>query len=95
MLKINKLQKQIKYYTTMTETKTIALSKETAELFDCKKNLDECFNTLGNVHETIFGYEEGFENSLGKAYVAMNDIIIHLLSEQIDNNSTESQYKVI
>ena len=79
----------------MTEIKTIALSKETAELFDCKKKLDECFNTLGKVHETLLGYDKDFEDSLGKAYVAMNDIIIHLLSEQIDNNSTESNYKVI
>lgn len=79
----------------MTEIKTIALSKETAELFDCKKKLDECFNTLGKIHETLFGYDKAFENSLGKAYVAMNDVIIHLISEQIDTNSTESGYKVI
>ena len=79
----------------MTEIKTITLCKETAELFDCKKKLDECFKKLGKVHENIFGYDKAFEDSLGKAYVAMNDVIIHLLSEQIDNNSTESGYKVI
>ena len=79
----------------MIEIKTIALSKETAELFDCKKKLDECFNTLGKVYETLLGYDKDFEDSLGKAYVAMNDVIMHLLSEQIDNNSTESNYKVI
>lgn len=79
----------------MTEIKTIALSKETAELFDCKKKLDECFNTLGKVHETLFGYDKAFEDSLDNAYIAMNDVILHLISEQIDNNSTESNYKVI
>lgn len=77
------------------EIKTIALSRETAELFDCKKKLDECFNKLGEIQENLFGYDKSFEDSLGEAYVAMNDVIIHLLSEQIDNNSTESNYKVI
>lgn len=74
---------------------TIALSENTAELLNCKKKLDECFNTLGKVHETLLGYDKAFEDSLGKAYVAMNDVILHLLSEQIDTNSTESNYKVI
>ena len=69
--------------------------QETAELFDCKKKLDECFNTLGKVHKTLLGYDKEFEDSLCKAYVAMNDIILHLLSEQIDTNSTESGCKVI
>mgnify|MGYP000997607083 CR=1 FL=1 len=55
----------------MTEIKTITLCKETAELFDCKKKLDECFNTLGKVHETLLGYDKDFEDSLGKAYVEL------------------------
>lgn len=79
----------------MTEIKTIILCKETAELLDCKKKLDECFNTLGKVHETLLGYDKAFEDSLDNAYIAMNDVIMHLLSEQIDTNSTESNYKVI
>ena len=79
----------------MSEIKTITLCKETAELFDCKKKLDECFNTLGKVHETLLGYDKAFEDSLDNAYIAMNDVIMHLLSEQIDTNSTESNYKVI
>lgn len=79
----------------MTEIKTITLCKETAELFDCKKKLDECFNKLGEVQDKLFGFDKDFEDSLGEAYIAMNDVILHLLSEQIDNNSTESNYKVI
>ena len=79
----------------MTEIKTITLCKETAELFDCKKKLDECFNKLGEVQDKLFGFDNDFEDSLGEAYIAMNDVILHLLSEQIDNNSTESNYKVI
>lgn len=79
----------------MTEIKTITLCKETAELFDCKKKLDECFNKLGEIQESLFGYDKAFEDSLDNAYIAMNDVILHLISEQIDTNSTESNYKVI
>ena len=79
----------------MTEIKTIALSKETAELFDCKKKLDECFNKLGEIQESLFGYNKAFEDSLGKAYVAMNEAIMQIMTESIDMASTESQYKVI
>ena len=74
---------------------TIALSKETAELFDCKKKLDECFNKLGEIQESLFGYDKAFEDSLGKAYVAMNEAIMQIMTESIDMASTESQYKVI
>lgn len=93
MLTTNNLQSNITIM--ITEIKTIALSKETAELFDCKKKLDECFNKLVEVQEKLFGHDKGFENSLGKAYTDMNNIIVRILSEQIDTNSTESGYKVI
>lgn len=74
---------------------TIALSKETAELLNCKKKLDECFNKLGEIQESLFGYDKAFEDSLGKAYVAMNEAIMQIMTESIDMASTESQYKVI
>ncbi|WP_028896686.1 hypothetical protein [Prevotella sp. HUN102] len=75
--------------------RTIVLSKETAALFDCKKNLDECFNKLGKVHDKIFCHNEQFDDKLSNAYVAINQLIMDLLTEQIDYNSTESHYKVI
>ena len=74
---------------------TIALSKETAELLNCKKKLDECFNKLGEIQESLFGYDKAFEDSLGKAYVAMNEAIMQIMTESIDMASTESRYKVI
>lgn len=74
---------------------TIALSENTAELLNCKKNLDECFAKLSKVQDNLFGFDKAFEDSLDNAYIAMNDVIMHLLSEQIDTNSTESNYKVI
>lgn len=95
MVIISKLQKQIKYYTTMTETKTIALSKETAELLEAKKKLEECFDTLAKVHEKTKGYERGFDDRLASGYGTIKDLILALMTESIDNVSTESQYKVI
>lgn len=74
---------------------TIALSNNTAELLNCKKKLDECFNKLGEIQESLFGYDKAFEDSLGKAYVAMNEAIMQIMTESIDMASTESQYKVI
>ena len=95
MLKTNKLQKQIKYYTTMTETKTIALSKETAELLEAKKKLEECFDILAKVHDKTKGYERGFDDRLASGYGTIKDLILALMTESIDNVSTDSQYKVI
>ncbi|WP_455127397.1 hypothetical protein [Prevotella veroralis] len=40
---------------------TIALSENTAELLNCKKNLDECFAKLGEVQNKLFGFDEEFE----------------------------------
>lgn len=95
MLKINKLQKQIKYYTTMTEIKTIALSKETADLLEAKKNLDECYAKLGKVQDKLFGYDKEFEDKVGCAYATINEAIMRIMADSIDTTSTESQYKVI
>jgi len=47
---------------TTKDFKTIALSKNTAELLEAKKKLDECYDTLAKVHEDIIGYESGFED---------------------------------
>lgn len=77
------------------EIRTIMLSEETAELFDCKKKLDECFNQIGDVHDRLFYHDEDFDEKLGNAYTTMNSLIMGLLAEQIDTNSTESRYKVI
>lgn len=75
--------------------RTIVLSEETAELFDCKKMLDECFNKIGDTHDRLFAYNEQFDEKLSEAYNAMNDLVMSLLAEQIDTNSTGSRYKVI
>lgn len=77
------------------EIKTIALSKNTAELLETKKKLDECYDTLAKVHEDIVGYESGFEDKLASVYVVIKDLITALMTESIENASTESQYKVI
>ena len=75
--------------------RTIALSEETAELLNCKRMLDECFNKLGDTHDRLLAHDEQFDGRLGKAYVAINELIVNLLAENIDNKSTESHYKVI
>lgn len=75
--------------------RTIILSEETAELFDCKKMLDECFNKIGDTHDRLFANNEQFDEKLSEAYNAMNNLVMSLLAEQIDTNSTESRYKVI
>ena len=74
---------------------TIALSKNTAELLNCKKNLDECFNKLSEIQESLFGYDKDFEESVGRAYVVINEAIMRIMAESIDTTSTESQYKII
>lgn len=79
----------------MTETKTIALSKNTAELLDCKKKLDECYAKLGEIQESLFGYDKDFENKVGCAYATINEAIMRIMADSIDTTSTESQYKVI
>ena len=74
---------------------TIALSKETAELLNCKKKLDECFNKLGEVQDKLFGFDKDFEDKVGCAYATINEAIMQIMTESIDMASTESQYKVI
>lgn len=72
MLIINKLQ-DYKTIKTMTEIKTITLCKETAELLNCKKNLDECFAKLGEVQDKLFGFDKDFEDKVGCAYATINE----------------------
>lgn len=77
------------------EIKAIVLSKNTAELLETKKKLDECYDTLAKVHDDIIGYERGFEDKLTGGYMVIKDLIMALMNESIENASTESQYKVI
>lgn len=74
---------------------TIALSKNTAELLDCKKKLDECFNKLGEIQDNVFGFDKDFEDKVGCAYVTINEAIMRIMADSIDTTSTESQYKII
>ena len=75
--------------------RTIALSEETAELFNCKQMLDECYDKLAKVHEDIIGYESGFDDKIASGYVIMKNLINELMTESIDMTFSESQYKVI
>lgn len=74
---------------------TIALSENTAELLNCKKKLDECFNKLGEVQDKLFGFDKDFEDKVGCAYATINEAIMQIMTESIDMASTESRYKVI
>lgn len=79
----------------MSQIKTIALSEDTAALLDCKKMLDECFGKLSEIQNEMFGYNMDFENKLALAYAEMNNLIMKLMTDNIDAMSTESKYKVI
>ena len=74
---------------------TIALSNNTAELLNCKKKLDECFNKLGEVQDKLFGFDKDFEDKVGCAYTTINEAIMRIMADSIDTTSTESQYKII
>ena len=74
---------------------TIALSENTAELLNCKKKLDECFNKLGEVQDKLFGFDKDFEDKVGCAYATIKEAIMQIMTESIDMASTESRYKVI
>lgn len=74
---------------------TIALSENTAELLNCKKNLDECFAKLGKVQDKLFGFDKDFEDNVGHAYTTINEAIMRIMADSIDTTSTESMYKVI
>lgn len=80
---------------TTTSIKTIALSENTAELLNCKKNLDECFAKLSKVQDKLFGFDRDFEDNVGCAYATINEAIMRLMSDSIDTESTESLYRVI
>lgn len=75
--------------------RTIALSEETAELFDCKKKLDECFVSVLELREDMYGCNRDFESKWYDAFSNMNDIILELITEQMQTKGTESHYKVI
>ena len=74
---------------------TIALSENTAELLNCKKNLDECYDKLGEIQNKLFGFDEEFEEKVGCAYATINEAIMRIMADSIDVTSIESQYKVI
>lgn len=74
---------------------TIALSENTAELLNCKKNLDECYDKLGEIQNKLFGFDEEFEEKVGCAYATINEAIMRIMADSIDATSTENQYKVI
>ena len=44
---------------------TIALSENTAELLNCKKNLDECFAKLSKVQDKLVGFDENLRMKSG------------------------------
>ena len=74
---------------------TIALSNNTAELLNCKKNLDECVAKLSKVQDKLLGFDEEFEKKVGCAYATINEAIMRIMADSIDTTSTESQYKII
>ena len=80
---------------TTTSIKTIALSENTAELLNCKKNLDECFAKLSKVQDNLFGFDRDFEDKVGCAYATINEAIMRIMADSIDTTSTESLYRVI
>ncbi|WP_276893702.1 hypothetical protein [Hallella bergensis] len=79
----------------LKKVRCIQLNEETAELFNCKQMLDECYDKLAKVHEDIIGYESGFDDKIASGYVIMKNLILDLLTKQIDTNSTESHCKFI
>lgn len=81
--------------TDIKTARTIALSEETAMLFTAKKALDECFEKANEACNRIYGEIPCSENKLHDYYVKMNELIMGILSDQIDENSTGSNYKVI
>ena len=75
--------------------RTIVLSEETAELFDCKKMLDELYSKVGAIAARMFGDNSEYDKRIGENYCKANQIICNLLAENIDITSTDSNYKVI
>ena len=73
----------------------IALSKETADLLDSKKMLDELYGNVSNIHDKLFFHDDNFNDKFGDAYATINGIIMELLTEQINIKSTDSNYKLI
>ncbi|MFC2691376.1 MAG: hypothetical protein ACFNZZ_04040 [Veillonella parvula] len=75
--------------------RAIILSEETAELFDCKKMLDGFYDKIVEIHDKHFCIDEEFSDKFLEAYGAINALVMGLLSEAIDINSTNSHCKVI
>ena len=73
----------------------IMMSEETAELFDCKKTLDELYSKVGAIAARMFGDNSEYGKQIGENYAKANQIICNLLAENIDITSTDSNYKVI
>ena len=73
----------------------IMMSEETAELFDCKKKLDELYSKVGAIAARMFGDNSEYDKQIGENYCKANQIICNLLAENIDITSTDSNYKVI
>lgn len=77
------------------EMRCIMMSKETAELFDCKQMLDELYSKVGAIAARMFGDNSEYDKQIGENYGKANQIICNLLAENIDITSTDSNYKVI
>ena len=73
----------------------IALSQETSALLDCKQMLDECFAKVNEVRQKFFCQSDKFDRKLNKAYFEVNRLIMEVLSDQIDQQSSESKYEMI
>lgn len=73
----------------------IMLSKETAELLEAKKMLDELYSKVGAIAARMFGDNSEYDKQIGENYAKANQIICNLLAENIDITSTDSNYKVI
>lgn len=73
----------------------IALSTNTAELLDCKQELDNLFSKVGAIAARMFGDNSEYDNQFNANYAKANKIICDLLAESIDITSTDTRYKVI
>lgn len=75
--------------------RTITLSKNTAELLDCKKSLDEIYSKIGAIAARMFGDNSEYDKRVDDTYIKANQIVCDLLVENIDITSTDNRYKVI
>ena len=73
----------------------IQLSSKTSALLDAKKNLEYLYDEVSSYVEKEFCDGSKHEKKLGEAFEQFNDVVLGLLIEQIDTQSSESDYKVI